>query len=185
MPLWAIRVGSIGLAAVYFVALLWLTGDLSRVPMAAWSFDLADAWATLWLKPRGVFYFEAIAVAQAGPWMLLLSPLNLAIAALLAVLVGANIHGAGMLYRQPAQCSVRGANVGILAALPALLAGGACCAPALLLVIGLPSLGALAGLIGWLIPLAIALLALSRWWQRHQGAPPLLRIAPSRSASAS
>lgn len=185
MPLWAIRAGSIGLAAVYFVALLWLTGDLSRMPMPAWSFELADNWTTLWMKPRGVFYFEAIAIAQAGTWMLLLSPLNLAIAALLAVLLGANIHGAGMLYRQPAQCSIRGANVGLFAALPALLAGGACCAPALLLVVGLPSLGALAGLFGWLLPLAIGLLALSRWWQRHQGAPPLLRLSPVRGASTS
>ncbi|PSQ91373.1 MAG: hypothetical protein BRD57_04630 [Proteobacteria bacterium SW_6_67_9] len=55
--------------------------------------------------------------------------------------------------------------------MPALLAGGAYCAPALLLLTGLPSLGAFAGLFSGLVPLAIGALGVARWWQRRLGAP--------------
>lgn len=77
----------------------------------------------------------------------------------------------GVLRRTPPACAVPGARTGLLASVPALLAGGACCAPALLLLVGIPGLGALAGLFAWLIPLSLALLLASRWWQRRSGAP--------------
>jgi hypothetical protein len=57
---------------------------------------------------------------------------------------------------------------------PALLAGGACCAPSLLLVLGIPGLGAFVGLFAWLLPLSLLLLVLSRCWQRRRGAPRVL-----------
>jgi len=175
MPVRLVQALALALGLAYFVGYLWVTGDLSLTYTAGWHVRLVEDWPSLLLKARGVFYFEAIAVVQAARVMFLVSPLNMAIAATLAILLGANIHGAAMLRRAPAQCRAGGTNAGVLAALPALLAGGACCAPALVIVLGLPSLGALAGFFGWLIPLAMALLVFSRWWQRRQGAPALLK----------
>lgn len=49
----------------------------------------------------------------------------MAVAVLLAALLALNIHGMTHLIRQPAQCRA-GATSGLLGAVPALLAGGAC-----------------------------------------------------------
>ena len=57
-----------------------------------------------------------------------------------------------------------------------LLAGGACCSPGLLLLLGIPALGAFVGLFSWLVPLSILLLGGARIWQHRQGAPPMFRL---------
>lgn len=43
------------------------------------------------------------------------------------------------------------------------------------MLLGIPALGALAGLFGWLLPASLALLLASRIQQRCRGAPPFLR----------
>jgi len=178
----------IALAAggVYLLAYLYLLGDLAFGASGGWSLLVAGEWPTRWLQARALLQFEGIAMLQAGPVTLILSPLNLLLAAVLAGLVAANVHGALELHRAPAACSASGGapggHVGLIASVPALLAGGACCAPALLLLIGIPALGALAGLFAWLIPLSLALLVASRWWQRRIGAPAL-RLSPTASGS--
>lgn len=162
---------SIGL--VYLPGYLYALGDLAVGGAGGWNVLVADEWLLRWLQARSLFQFEGIAMLQAGAVTFIVSPLNLLIAVALAVLVAANAHGAIELHRAPPACSVPGARAGVLSAVPALVAGGACCAPALLLLIGIPALGALAGLFGWLIPVSLALLIASRWWQRRLGAPAL------------
>lgn len=166
------RAIGVAVGAVYLLAYLFVLGDLSLSSVGGWQATVASQWSELWLRPRGLFQFEGIAMVQAGRLHWIVSPLNLAIAGTMAALVAANVHGALAMRRQPAQCRPAGASGGALAAVPALLAGGACCAPALIILLGLPGLGAFAGLFGWLVPLAIGLLVLSRWWQRRLGAPP-------------
>lgn len=169
---------AVGSGAAYLAAYLYLLGDLTFGSHAGWGMRVADNWGELWLRPRSMFQFEGIAMIEGGFATLVVSPLNLLIAGVLAFLVAANVHGALALRQAPAQCSVSGSSAGLAAAAPALLASGACCAPALLLLIGLPSLGAFAGLFGWLIPLAFGLLVASRWWQLRLGAPRLIHIQP-------
>lgn len=167
-----------GAGLMYVVAYLYLLGDLGVGGDTGWGLRVAGNWHELWWRPRALFHFEGIAMLEAGWASLIVSPLNLLIATALGLLVTANVHGVLALRQAPPQCRVPGARAGLWAALPALLAGGACCAPALLLLVGLPGLGAFAGLFAWLVPLALALLAASRWWQRRLGAPRLLAGTP-------
>lgn len=110
---------------------------------------------------------------QLGRLVILLSPGNLAVAALLSWLLAFNLHGA-LTLRQQARCDLATGAILSAGLWPALLAGGACCAPSLLLL-GIPSLGAFIGLFAWLVPMSLVLLLASRVWQRRRGAPPNLR----------
>lgn len=56
-----------------------------------------------------------------------------------------------------------GSNLGLLAVLPGLLAGGACCAPLLVIWLGLPVAGAVAGVAPLLVPAALLLLLVGLW----------------------
>jgi len=155
----------------YAVGYLFALGDLAIVGRAAWQTALAKPWTTLWLTAKAPFQFEAIAMLQAGHLLYLASPLNTLIALLLGAAVAVNLDGVIALRSQPAECRVASGDSGVLAAVPALLAGGACCAPSLLILLGIPGLGALAALFGWLVPLSFVLLVASRWWQLRLGAP--------------
>lgn len=156
---------------VYLVLYLGASQDLSFDTDAGWTLRVATDWSSLWMQARSPFRFEGIAMIEAGALTLLLSPLDLLIAGILGVLVALNVHGVLALRGTPSTCRPTGAGAGLLGAAPALLASGACCAPALILLIGMPGLGAVAGLFGWLIPLSLALLVASRWWLRRHGAP--------------
>lgn len=153
----------------YALGYLWALGDLAVAPYPLWGFRLGNLAPSAWLQMRSPFRFEALALADLGHLVMLLSPLNLAIAATLGTLLAVNVYGAVELRRRPGRCRV--ASASLLGAVPALLAGGACCAPALLLLLGVPALGAFAALFGWLVPLSLVLLLASRVWQLTQGAP--------------
>lgn len=68
--------------------------------------------------------------------VILVSPLNIAIGLVLGTLAGANLAITYLALRQPRACRFNRAT-GVLASVPALLAGGACCAPAVVLLLGL------------------------------------------------
>lgn len=167
-----------GTGLAYLAGYLYVVGDLSLARHSDWAFQVSGRWAELWLQSRSLFRFEAVAMVEAGRIAFLLSPLNVLVAGALACLVALNVHGAAELRRTPVQCRVPGyRGSGVLASVPALVAGGACCAPVLLLVIGIPGLGAFAGLFGWLIPLSAVLLVASRWWQLRLGATSWFGLA--------
>jgi len=64
-------------------------------------------------------------------------------------------------WRQPAACGLdSSASVGVLAGLPALLSGAACCGPILLLIVGIQASGILLLAFDFLVPGAIFLLVL-------------------------
>ena len=164
------RIAASAVGLGYALVYLWALGDLALVAEAASNLRLGDP--ARWLDQRGLMQFEPIAMIEAGHVLWLFSPVNTLMAAALAALLALNLDGAWVLWRSPAACGLGGTTGGILAAVPALVAGGACCAPSILLLVGIPGLGAFAGLFGWLVPLSLALLVASRWWQRRQGAPP-------------
>lgn len=174
------RTVAAAVGAGYTLAFLYLLGDLDRSSVVAWGLVIGDPGA--WLDRRGLLHFEAIAMLEFGPLLWLFSPLNVLQAVVLGGLLAANLDGAWQLWRHQRVCAPDGRAVGtrgaggvVVGALPALLAGGACCAPSLLLLFGTPGLGALAGFFGWLLPLSLLLLAAGRWLQRRQGAPPFIR----------
>lgn len=164
------------------MAYLYLIGDLDPQGAGNWGVMVGD-WSAV-ADRRGVLQFEPTLLIELGPLLWLFSPLNLLLAVALGGLLAGNLHGAWHLWQRRDQCALPtgsagqsnvAAGGGLVAALPAMLAGGACCAPSLLLLLGMPGLGAFAGLFGWLLPASLLLLLASRVWQRRRGVPPLIR----------
>jgi Putative zinc-finger len=86
-----------------------------------------------------------------------------ALGLLLGGLAGANLATAIRLYRTEATCRRR-SFAGLLGALPGLLTGFACCAPAVTFLLGAQVAAALIGLRNWLFPLALAILLAGLAW---------------------
>lgn len=155
-------------AFAYAVFYLAVVGDLGWVSGWQWQWmTVSSPWDRLF-DMRSRFLFEAVAMVEAGPLVWLFSPLNIAVASVLGLLLALNVNLA-LLQRHNPVCRVDGGGRSWLAsAVPALLSGGACCAPGLLLLLGLPGLGAFAALFQWLLPLSVVVL-LGNWlWQRHR-----------------
>ena len=81
----------------------------------------------------------------------------MAVALLLAGLVGANLAVAVAVWRSPAACGVEG-SAGLLAGIPALLTGATCCGPAVLFALGVGATGTLLTVFGYATPLTALLL---------------------------
>lgn len=178
MAVAAERAGAIALAlgGAYFLAYLFAVGDIDLAAASGWGGRTVPVTLERILAMRQPFQFEAVALLDVGRVVVLLSPGNVAVAGLLGALLGANVHGALDLRRRPASCDPYVRAGGLAGAVPALLAGGACCAPGLLLLLGIPALGAFAAFFGWLIPLSLILLVASRTWQRRRGARAVLGV---------
>ncbi|QBQ54325.1 hypothetical protein [Nitrosococcus wardiae] len=145
-------------STLYLLVYLFAIGDLS-FNTAPYHFVIrwSDQPFSLIFKSISPFYFEAIALIKLFFLTYLFSPLNLFLAGVLSLLVGFNIAFSYLAFTQPKVCYGQ-STVGILAALPALLAGSACCGPLILLVLGIQASAALMAFFGWLIPVAILLL---------------------------
>lgn len=172
-----------GLVALAYAFLyLYSLGDITFYGPPAWdTYVSALTWDRIF-SARSLFQFESVVVLELGYLVWLISPLNLLVALLLSGLLAANIHGVLYLRAQSQACRT-GSGGALAGALPAMLAGGTCCAPSLLLLLGIPSLGALSAYLGWLIPLSLVALMLNRIWQNWRGAPPLFRWSKLLSRS--
>jgi hypothetical protein len=151
----AFLLGVLGYPLVYLTSLgyLALGGQGYSVRVVARPFARS-------LQRTGPFTFEPVAQFVAEPFVVLVSPLDVAVALLLGVLVAANLAVAVVLWRSPAACGVEG-SAGMLAGVPALLTGATCCGPAILLVVGVSATGALISLLGVITPLSALLLVAS------------------------
>lgn len=167
------RVVFLGATLSYFVIYLATIGDVSVVGGADGVSvrvidDLSRAIASV-----GFFRFGAIAVVNAGPITYLFSPLNATLALVLATLVGANL---GLTYLgaiQPRACGLE-SSTGVLAGLPALLSGAACCGPTILLVVGVQASATIITGFQLLVPVALLLLVGSLLVIGRQVDPELL-----------
>ena len=166
----------------YGLFYLYAIGDLTLYGPPAWGAYLAELSLERMFTARSTLLFEAVAVIEMGWLVWLLSPVNLLLTVILAGLLAGNVHGALYLRAQPAQCR-RGTGSALIGAIPALFAGGACCAPSLILLLGIPGLSAFSAVFAWLMPLSVIALGLSRIWQHRLGAPPMFRPAPRRPAN--
>lgn len=154
-------------AVSYSLLYLYLLGDID-IGATDWRWRIVPPENFDIFAQRNLLHFEAMAMLELGWITLLLSPLNIAIAISLGVLLALNVHGVMAMRAQSCQLS---ASASGLSATPAILTGGACCAPSLLLTLGIPGLGVIASYIGWLLPLSALLLLINRIWQRTHGAP--------------
>jgi hypothetical protein len=106
------------------------------------------------------FAVAAVAVLSLPYLSWLISPANLLIGGVVGGLVGLNAVLGYLAWRQPRACRL-GSGSGMLAATPGLLAGSACCAPSLLLLLGLPASAFLLSLFSLMVPIALVLLIMS------------------------
>ena len=158
-PVTASAVGTI--TVVYALLYLWLTGDIMGGGQGGW-LALFPAWERVW-ETRGPFQFEPVGLFFLGRLVWTFSPINTLLALILGLLVGLNLVAGWRLWRAPRACGLGSSGTGLLAALPALLAGGACCAPLVLIWLGLPIAGAVASLAPILIPVSLLLLCVALW----------------------
>lgn len=141
----------------YLGAYLYVIGDL-RPATGGFAVRLADP--GLAFKQISPYYFEGIAVIQSPVATYILSPMNIAIGAVIAGLVGINIAFSYTAFRHPKACGTRNA-AGVVSLLPALLGGSACCGPVIIFVLGLQATTTLVSLFSFLVPVAVALLLLT------------------------
>ncbi len=141
----------------YLLLYLLALQDLSRGGRG-WEFLVVE-WGRMFER-TGPLAFEAVARLTVPGATLLLSPLNLLVGMALGVLAGLNLSVTLLALREPATCRFR-PGAGLLAGIPALLAGGACCAPALLLVLGLQASSLLMATFQLLVPASLVLLLLT------------------------
>jgi hypothetical protein len=115
------------------------------------------------LEPVGPWQWEPVALVAVGPVEALVSPLNVALGAALAVLVGVNLAVSVVAWRGPSACRL-GPGAGAAAGLPALLSGMACCGPTILLVVGVQASAGLLAAFRWLVPASVAALVATLLW---------------------
>jgi hypothetical protein len=111
-------------------------------------------------RSTGALSFEPVVGVVVGPVELLVAPVNVAIGGALALLVGVNLAVSFLAWRHPAACGIGGGgtSAGLLAGLPALLSGTACCGPVVLIALGIQASGVLVASFGFLVPAAVLLL---------------------------
>jgi hypothetical protein len=146
---------------VYLLGFLLAIGDLNVRPEAGLSMLVVDDPLSRMLEPGpGPFAYEGVATVDLLLVRYLLSPVNLAIGLGLSSLVGLNLALSYLAVTQPKSCGI-GASTGVLASIPALVSGTACCAPVILLVLGIQAGAALLSVFVWLLPMGLLLLLAS------------------------
>lgn len=141
--------------AVFMVAMQ----DISLNSGSSYGFQVVQD-LTIMFEQRAPFQYEPVAQLDIGLVNILISPINIGLGLLLAVLTGLNIVFAYISWRQPDVCKAN-KSTGLLSSVPALLAGSACCAPVIPLLLGIQITSALLIFISILIPIAILLLVVN------------------------
>lgn len=164
-----VAIASIGYLLVYSFAV----GDLSVGARGGFSFLVVDQPLQRLFMSRGFFSYEPIALIEVWGLRYLFSPIDLLLALVLAGLVGVNLGLTYLGLVQPKACGLE-ASSGVLAAVPALLSGVACCGPAILVVVGIQATGLLIAGFELLVPIAVVLLVLSLLLVGRQVDPQLV-----------
>ena len=144
-------------SAGYLLAYLYAIQDLRIRPDMDPGIVLVDRILHTAVQRTGPASFERVAMIDTGFVRLLFSPGNLTIGLVLAILVGISIALTYLALVQPKACGI-GSGTGILAAIPALLGGSVCCAPVLVLVLGIQMTSVTLTVFTWLLPFSVLLL---------------------------
>lgn len=146
-----------GATVVYLVAYLWALGHLAP---GLGGFDVvvvSDPVRKFFQPELGPFTFTPVARVALGPVTYLFS-LNTVVGLVLAVLVGVNLALTYLAWTQPRACGLGESSTGVLASVPALLSGTACCGPVVLIVLGIQASGVLLTAFQFMLPVAALLL---------------------------
>jgi len=157
---WDGRVILVATGLAYLIGYSFAVGDLASTGRGGVSLLVVDAPLDRALQSTGYLSFEPIAALEAGPVTYLFSPIDAGLAVVLADLVGINVALTYLGLVQPRACGME-PSVGLLAAVPALLSGAACCGPVVLIAIGVQATGVLITGFQLLLPIAVVLLTLS------------------------
>lgn len=150
------RAAFLGTGVLYLVVFLISLGDIGP-GRGRWGVVVVPDPLAKVLSLIGPFQFEAVALVNLGPITYLFSPGNLAVALVLAGLLGANAAVTVVSYRRPGACGIE-SSTALLGGIPALLGGAACCGPIVLFVVGIQATSAMLAVFDVLIPLAAVLL---------------------------
>jgi len=162
-----------GVTAAYLLVYLWAVGHLAPGAGGAGVTLAADPWGQLF-RSQGPFSFAPVASVRLGP-VTYLASLNTLLGLVLSGLVGVNLALTYLAWRQPSTCGVGSSSAGLLAGLPAVLSGSACCGPVVLVVLGVQASGALLAGFQLLLPLAMVALLGSLVLVGRQVEPAALR----------
>lgn len=143
----------------YLLAFLYMMTDIAINTDAGFgiSVPVSDPLSRMFQQGPGQFSFEGIALIEMGVATWAFSPINTLIGASLSILVGLNLALTYLAITQPKSCGI-GTGSGVLASVPALLAGSACCAPVIAIAFGIQMSGILLSAFTWLLPVSISLL---------------------------
>ncbi|WP_435363294.1 hypothetical protein [Haloarchaeobius sp. DYHT-AS-18] len=157
---------TLAVTALYLGIYLVAIGDLAiRSGFGVGYIVVSDPVARMFEPTTSRFAWEAIALVNLEVVRLLVSPLNIALGLVLAGLVGINLGVTYLTWRHPKACGIdrggAGSSTSVLAAVPALLSGTACCGPVVLIALGVSASGALLTVFEWLLPVGVLLLLAS------------------------
>jgi hypothetical protein len=130
---------------------------LGNITYGGQTFSVATVEWTRMFKRSGNLTFEPIIRVIVPYLTILVSPINILIGLIISGLVGLNLTVTILAFRQPKACNFN-RTAGVLASLPALLAGGACCAPTIVLILGLQMSMFVVTLSQLMIPMSIIVL---------------------------
>jgi hypothetical protein len=164
---------------VYTVGYLWAVQELR---LGGFGYDVrvaSDPVSKLLQPSTSAVNFEPVVLVRTEFFTYLFS-LNTLIGIGLGVLVGLNLSITYLAWRQPASCGLGTSSAGLLAGIPAILSGSACCGPILVLVLGVQATGIFApAVFALLLPVAVILLVGSLLLVGRQIDPVLVSQADS------
>jgi len=141
----------------YLLVYLWALGHLAP-GLGGYSVTVvADPFGKLLEPTLGPFSYTPVAQVRLGPVTYLFS-FNSVVGLGLSVLVGLNLGLTYLAWRQPKACGIGQSSTGILASVPAVLSGTACCGPVVLIVLGIQASSALLTTFQFLLPLSVVML---------------------------
>ena len=163
--------------ALYLTAYLWAVGHLARGLGGVGVTVVSEPVRRFFQPELGPFTFTPVARIAVGPVTYLLS-FNTVLGLGLAALVGLNLALSYLAWRQPQACGIGERSTGLLASVPALLSGTACCGPVVLIAVGVQASGALLTAFEFMFPAAALLLVGSLVLVGRQVDPAAVRKAP-------
>ena len=140
----------------YLIGYLWTIGQLA-VGLGGFGITLVADPLLVLGQLEGAFSYRPVARIALGQ-VTYLASLNTLIGGGVAALVGLNLSMSYLAWRHPAACGIRQSSSGVIAGLPALLSGTACCGPVVLLAVGIQASSALLTAFQFLLPVAVLLL---------------------------
>ena len=179
---WDGRLVFAGVTAAYLTAYLRAVGHLAPGLGGFGVTVVSDPFGKLLRPELGPFTFIPVARVTVGP-VTYLASFNTVIGAVLAGLVGLNLALTYLAWRQPAACGIGESSTGLLASVPALLSGTACCGPVVLIALGIQASGVLLTAFQFLLPVAAVLLAGSLVLVGRRVDPAAVRSAAPGQAS--